>query len=110
MLDVGRRLSINALVADKYSLVAGVRVQAIGNIWAAFSQASGETVLLNDEGAAILEILAQASASADDVLDALATDSGVGRNEIAATLTDCWAQLAQAGLVRHFDGVPDRPR
>lgn len=93
-----------------YSLVAGVSVQAIGNVWAAFSRTSGESLLLNDEGAAILEVLAHASASADEVIDVLAADSGVDRNEIAATLADCWSQLVQAGLVRQFDGVPDRTR
>lgn len=97
-------------MTGNYSLVAGVSVQAIGNIWAAFSQASGETLLLNDEGAAVLEVLAHASASADEVIDALAADSGVDRDEIAATLADCWSQLVQAGLVRQFDGVPDPTR
>lgn len=93
-----------------YSLVTGVSVQPVGTIWAAFSHASGETLLLNDESAAVLEVLAHASASADDVINALAADSGVGHDEIAESLADCWSHLVQVGLVRQSNGAPDRTR
>lgn len=94
----------------RYGLVAGISVQQIGRIWASFSPASGETLLLNDESAAVLEVLAHASAGVDEVIDTLAADSGVGRHAIAAPLEDCWSHLVQAGLVRQFDGVPDQIR
>ena len=94
----------------RYGLVAGISVQQIGRIWASFSPASGETLLLNDESAAVLEVLGHASAGVDEVIDALAADSGVGRHAIAAPVRDCWLHLVQAGLVRQFNGVPDQIR
>ena len=93
-----------------YSLVANVSVQPVGTIWVAFSPSSGETLLLNDESAAILEVLARTSAGADEIVSALAADSGVGRDAIAETLADCWSHLVQGGLARQFDGTPDRSR
>lgn len=40
----------------KFSRVDGVLVEPLGPVWVAFSPASGETTLLNDESAAILEV------------------------------------------------------
>lgn len=84
----------------RYARPAGVIVQPVGNIWAAFSETSGETLLLNDEGAAVLEVLAQGVADLDDIVGNLSVDSGVGRSAIAAALTECWSRLIEAGLVR----------
>lgn len=93
----------------RFAFVAGISVQPVGEIWAAYSHVSGETLLLNNESAAVLEIVALGSACADEVIDVLAADSGVGRGELAAALTDCWPLLLEAGLVRQIDGVSDRP-
>jgi hypothetical protein len=40
-----------------YTRAPGVRIEPVGGAWAAFSPLSGETLLLNDEAAAILEVL-----------------------------------------------------
>lgn len=93
----------------RFAPVAGISVEPVGEIWAAYSHVSGETLLLNNESAAVLEIVALGSACADEVVDVLASDCGVGRDELAAALADCWPLLVDAGLVRQIDGVSDLP-
>jgi PqqD family protein of HPr-rel-A system len=92
-------------VSVRYGLAAGVSVQPLGDIWAAFSALSGETLLLNDESAAILEILMQGSACDDKVIDELAVESGTDRAKIAEALAGCWPRLLEAGLLRVHNGV-----
>jgi PqqD family protein of HPr-rel-A system len=78
----------------------GVRVEPVGDGWAAFSALSGETLLLNDEAAAILEVLsAHEALDAQAVCAALARDSGLAPQEIDARIRDTWALLASTGLV-----------
>lgn len=83
-----------------FALVASIRIEPIGEHWAAYSPLSGETLLLNDEGAAVLECLSHGPARTEDVAAALAADSGISPREIAERLAACWHQLVQAGLVR----------
>ena len=86
----------------------GVRVEPVGAGWAAFSPLSGETLLLNDEAAAILEILAAHGALEADALCAeLARDSGLVPEVIALRLRDAWAQLGIAGLVVDLPPLAD---
>jgi PqqD family protein of HPr-rel-A system len=80
--------------------VSGIRIEAVGNAWVAFSPASGETMFLNDESAAILEVLAHGPAEIDAVCATLAEDSGTVSAEIAVTINECWPRLVEAGLVR----------
>lgn len=96
-------------MGSAYKLVRGVSVRPVGQIWVAFSPASGETLLLNDESAAVLEVLiAHASAGAPEIISTLAADSGVDFPSIAARLADCWAHLVQSGLIRQFDAASDQ--
>jgi PqqD family protein of HPr-rel-A system len=90
-----------------FTRVASIRVEPIGDFWAALSPLSGETLLLNDEGAAVLECLIQGPARAEDVAAALAADSGVPSSDIVERLAACWHQLVQAGLVRQTMKAPD---
>ncbi len=80
--------------------VAGTLIEPLGDIWVAFSPLSGETALVNDASVAILEILGNAPMSEDDVYDALAADTGLGRPEVAATIAPSWEKLIESGLVR----------
>lgn len=80
--------------------VAGTLVEPLGGIWVAFSSLSGETALVNDESAAILEILGGGPMSEDEVYDALVADTGLGRSEVAATIAPSWEKLIESGLVR----------
>lgn len=84
----------------KVSPVPGTRVEAVGSVWVAFSPASGETMFLNDESVAIVEIVVQGPVEAEAICATLANDSGACAADIATKLDECWPQLITAGLVR----------
>ena len=86
---------------SRYEAVRGLRLEAVANVWAAYSPASGETHLLNDECAAILEVLvAGGTLGSTEVAQALSDDVDVAQDELAQTVELAWSQLQQAGLVR----------
>lgn len=89
-----------------FARVPGLRVEAVGGAWAAFSPASGETLLLNDTSAAILEVLADGPLATSAVAERLAADAGVPHGEVAALIADHWPQLVEAGLVRQAGPAP----
>jgi PqqD family protein of HPr-rel-A system len=80
--------------------VPGLCVESVGSGWAAFSPVSGETLLLNDEAAAVLEVLSDGPATRGTVCAALASDSGTPAAEIEERLAESWEQFVRAGLVR----------
>ncbi len=92
-----------------YERACGLRVESIGQGWAAFSPLSGETLLLNDEAAAVLEILAEGPAEADAVCAALAHDSEAPAAQIAASLSQSWEHLMSAGLVLRMESCSLTP-
>jgi PqqD family protein of HPr-rel-A system len=83
-----------------YARREGVLVEAMGHLWVAFSPATGETTLLNDESASILEILEEGAASAHSICADLAEDSGLGLETVTNVVEPCWPRLIEAGLVR----------
>lgn len=80
--------------------VAGLLVEPIGSDWAAYSPASGETTLLNDESAAILEVLSLGAATREQIYHLLAEDAGLPAAEVATILGPVWQSLLDAGLIR----------
>lgn len=63
--------------------VPGVLVESLGESWVCYSPASGQTHLLNDESAAVLELLGlHDGMSPSMICEALAADSGVAVSEI----------------------------
>lgn len=93
-----------------YSGVPGSRVEPIGRVWAAFSPVSGETLLLNDTSAAILEILEQGPADTATVAAAFAADQGLSPAQIEPLLDASWQDLIAAGLVRRVAPLHSPPR
>jgi PqqD family protein of HPr-rel-A system len=89
-----------------YARTAGARVEPVGHLWVAFSATSGETALLNDESAAILEVLEAGPAPTDAVCAALGSDIGVSGAELHDTVEASWPRLIDAGLVRMLPGMP----
>ena len=85
-----------------YERVRDVRVEPVGTLWAAFSPASGETLLLNDASAAVLEVLGHGPAAFEAVAAALAADSGTSVADWASVLDHCWPSLIHGGLVRQL--------
>ena len=86
-----------------YQLVPGARIEAIGMKWAVWSPLSGDTHVLNDEAAAILEVLTEQGAMAtEDVAQALVEpgperESQASAIQVMVELT--WPVLLRAGLV-----------
>lgn len=80
--------------------VPGVQFEPLDHLWVAFSPASGETALLNDESAAILEVLGDGPAAPEAIAAVLARDGGIPEADLAATLEAAWSRLIEAGLVR----------
>jgi len=79
---------------------AGLLLAPIGEIWAAFSPLSGETVLLNDESAAILEVLADGPLDLRSICETLANDAGLNAAALYGPVQDSWQLLMDAGLVQ----------
>jgi len=84
----------------RYRLIDGVRVESIAATWAAFSPVSGETLQLNDEAAAILELLALGPLDSDVVRDTLAEETQTEPAKVGEAISHVWSQLILAGLVR----------
>ena len=90
-----------------YVRLGGVLVEPIGHIWAAFSPATGETALLNNECAAILELLEELTwATTDTICKHLSMDSGMPIQSLAELVENSWPRLLEAGLVREAPAPP----
>lgn len=94
------RLGDSAL---RFSHVDGVLVEPLGEYWMAFSPLTGETTLLNDETAAILEVLGDLPADAESICSALSEDSGMPVDELISITEQHWQVLIEAGLIRSVD-------
>ena len=88
-----------------YTRVEGVLIEPMGAVWAAFSPSSGETSLLNDESAAILELLEHGGATTNEVCSKLTADVGLATSDLLCAVEDSWGHLIDAGLV-HVMQVP----
>lgn len=83
-----------------YSRCDGVAVEPVSEVWAAFSPISGETILLNNESAAILEVLVDGPATTQQVAEQLAQDMGESGGGLHDLIAGCWSTLIDAGLVQ----------
>jgi len=77
----------------------GVRVADLGALWAVFSPCSGQTLLLNTEAAAILEVLREQPGDLAQVCQTLAMDTDLSASELQERCSDAWQQLLDAGLL-----------
>ena len=87
--------------------VSGLLVVPVGQLWAAYSPLSGETTLLNDASAAILEVLVNGPLSQCAVCADLGRDTGQRAEELVAVVEACWPRLVDAGLVRQVAVAKD---
>ena len=78
---------------------AGLRIEPLGDSWAAYCAQSGESLQLNTEAAAVLEVLAEGPRDADDVHRTLAQDSETPLAIVAERMGDVWSELLANGLV-----------
>jgi PqqD family protein of HPr-rel-A system len=84
----------------RYTRTEGILVEPVGDVWAAFSPCTGETVLLNHETASILEVLGEDAAGTAEICAVLAADCGLDADSLAEVVETCWPRLLEAGLVR----------
>lgn len=84
----------------RFARVDGALVEPVGHLWVAFSPVTGETALLNDESAAILEVLEPGPADTAQVCTQLSADSGVETDALTPIVEASWSSLIDAGLVR----------
>ena len=95
----------------RYVRTEGVLIEPLGHLWAAFSRAAGETALLNDESAAILEVLESGRAgTTETICSTLATDSGLDADSLVDMVEACWPRLIEAGLVHALRPGQSAPR
>jgi len=78
----------------------GILVEPVGHLWAAFSPSSGETALINDECAAILEVLESGPRDTEEVCAALAEHLDVETKSLQEVIEASWPRLIEAGLVQ----------
>ncbi len=78
---------------------AGVRVTDLGALWAVFSPLSGQTLFLNTEAVAILEILRERCCGFAEVCQTLSMDTGLSAEEMQDRCRHAWQQLLDAGLL-----------
>ena len=85
----------------------GVLVEPIGHLWAAFSPLCGETALINDESAAILEVLESGPCDTADVCRALIEHIDIPAESLQQVVEASWVRLIEAGLVQdEFSDLP----
>ena len=90
----------HSAVPRAYRLIPGIRLEPLGDLWAAYSPLSGETQLLNDESAAILEwLMGTGVGSTQQAAAALSVDTGLTPTELAPRIQLAWGPLAAAGLI-----------
>jgi PqqD family protein of HPr-rel-A system len=80
-------------------LPPGTRVTDLGDFWAVFSPRSGQTLLLNTEAVAILEVLREQPGDLAQVCQTLAMDTDLSAPELQARCGNVWQQLLDAGLL-----------
>lgn len=84
----------------KFSRVAGLDLVPLGNIWAAFSPASAETILINNESAAILETLADGALDLSSMAKILSQDCGLSEVELLPIIQAHCPRLIESGFLR----------
>jgi len=85
--------------------VDGILVEPVGHLWAAFSPRCGETALINDECAAILEVLENGPSDTEEVCAALAEHLDLDTKSLQEIIEASWPRLIEAGLVQDPDSI-----
>ncbi len=85
----------------RYGWVPGTRLEPIGAWWAAYSPASGETHVLNDESAVILEwVREHGDGTSAEAASGLSVELAVSVEHLTTSIELGWMPLLVAGLVR----------
>lgn len=85
--------------STRFRPAIGLSIEPLGDGWVAFSPLSGETMFLNDQCAAIIEVLSEASSDRRAVCGVLSDDAQVSVEQVADVIGQSWAQLVEGGLI-----------
>jgi PqqD family protein of HPr-rel-A system len=77
-----------------------VTLEAVGPSWVAYSGLSGETHLLNDEAAALVEVFGEAPRTVSEAAQVVAADAQTSPHLIEYKLQEAAVFLRVAGLIR----------
>ena len=88
----------------KFSRVVGLELVSLGEVWAAFSPASAETILLNNESAAILETLVDGDLDMLTITNVLSRDCGLSEVELLPIIQAHCPRLVESGFLRLISG------
>lgn len=89
----------------RFACAPGLRVELIGDTWIAYSPQSGETLMLNDESAAVLEVLREAPGTIAAVCERLAADLDADAADLMQRIEPSWSLLTDGGLVVEHDAA-----
>ena len=95
------------LTGVRFTGVPGVQVVPIGEAWAGFSPLTADTLILNNESAAILEVLALGECSLEQLAAELSTDCDAIADSLLPVLASHCQQLAEAGFIRSCECSAD---
>lgn len=90
------------MASERWRRTEGLQVEPVGSSWAVFSPMSGDTLLLNDAAAAVLELLVEGVLSSADIECQLALDMGLPTEPLGAVVEETCETLKNAGLVQSF--------
>lgn len=77
----------------------GLLLTPLDEVWVAYSPLSGETMVINNETASILEVLRERCGDLASVCEALAREVDLDPVDVAGTIGAAWKQLIEAGLI-----------
>lgn len=86
-----------------YARATGLKMESLGDSWAVYSARSGDTVQLNNEAAAVVEMLGEAALDEKAIAALVAEEAGVDAQQVADQLRDLWPQLVALGFVDQRD-------
>lgn len=78
----------------------GVRYVDLGPVWAVYSPLSGQTLMLNTEAVAMLEVLREQPGDLAYVCSVLANEGQRDPVELEVLCRGVWQQLLDAGLLQ----------
>ena len=78
---------------------AGVRTTDLGPVWAVYSPLSGQTLVLNTEAVAMLEVLREQPGDLAHVCSVLAGDGQHDPAELETLCCAAWQHLLDTGLL-----------
>lgn len=82
-----------------YARAAGLKLASLGDSWVVYCDRSGDTVQLNNEAAAVLEVIGESGLDEAAITALISKEAGVDAAQVADQLVELWPQLVALGFV-----------